>query len=86
MKGFVFFMFLALTLVSCSDTKTTSTKSDLPGLNLKGEVVKLEVITQTTIPVSEWFFTGVNFNDYSTHCRKDAIYTFVGNSTITVFS
>lgn len=80
MKKFLFFMILATAIVSCSET--TSTESDLHGLNLKGDVVKLEVITQTTIPVSEWFFTGIDFNDYTTHCRKDAIYTFVGNSSI----
>jgi hypothetical protein len=73
-------MILAFVFVSC--TKTTSTQSDLQGLNLKGDVVKLEVITQTTIPVSEWFSSGIDFSDYSISYRKDAVYTFVGNSSM----
>lgn len=67
-------------LVSCSGDMYTT--NDLKSLNLKGNVKKVELITQTPIPVSEWFYTGINFSDYSRKCRKNAVYTFVGNSAV----
>lgn len=81
MRNIWIYIVLAFSILSC--TESVPTHDDLKSLNIKGNVVKLEIITQTTIPVSEWFYTGVNFHDYSTHCRNNAIYTFVGNSTIT---
>lgn len=56
--------------------------SDLDKLNLKGDVVKLEILSETTIPMSEWLYTTFDLNEFSRTFRTDAIYSFIGNSCL----
>lgn len=80
MKQIKILTLIVVFLTSCSSNMVTT--NDLKPLNLKGNVKKVELITQTSIPVSEWFYTGIDFDDYNRKCRRNAIYTFVGNSSI----
>ena len=59
MKCILFCGLLAF-LVACS----TDEQTDLNRLNIKGNVVKLEVSTQTTIPISEWLYTDIDKVDF----------------------
>lgn len=52
-------------LVAC----TTNEQSDLNRLNIKGDVVKLEISTQTTIPISEWLYTDISMVDFQRNIR-----------------
>lgn len=66
-------------LAACS----TNEQTDLNRLNIKGDVVKLQVSTQTTIPISEWLYTDINTVDFNRSIRNDAVYSFCGQSTMT---
>lgn len=64
------------------ESEFASKEGNLKQLNLKGDVSKLEIITRTTIPISEWFYSGMDFDYFKAYCREDAIYSFIGNSTL----
>lgn len=66
-------------LVACS----TNEQSDLNRLNIKGNVVKLEISTQTTIPISEWLYTDISMVDFKRSIRNDAVYSFCGQGSMT---
>lgn len=70
---------LVIFLAACSNTE----QCDLNRLNIKGDVVKLEVSTQTTIPISEWLYTDISTENLQRSIRKDAVYSFCGQSQIT---
>lgn len=78
MKCILFCGLLAF-LVACS----TDEQTDLNRLNIKGNVVKLEVSTQTTIPISEWLYTDIDKVDFHRSIRNDAVYSFCGQSSMT---
>ncbi len=78
MKCILFSGLLAF-LVACS----TDEQTDLNRLNIKGNVVKLEVSTQTTIPISEWLYTDIDKVDFHRSIRNDAVYSFCGQSSMT---
>ena len=65
-------------LVAC----TTNEQSDLNRLTIKGDVVKLEISTQTTIPISEWLYTDISMVDFQRNIRNDAVYSFCGQSSL----
>lgn len=77
MKCILFCGLLAF-LVACSPDEQT----DLNRLNIKGNVVKLEVSTQTTIPISEWLYTDIDKVDFHRSIRNDAVYSFCGQSSM----
>lgn len=67
-------------LTSCSGNMPIT--NDLKSLNLKGHVKRVDIITQTSIPISEWFYSQIDFSDFQSSYRDDAIYSFIGNSTM----
>ena len=77
MKCILIFGLLAF-LASCS----TNEESDLNRLNIKGDVVNIEISTQTTIPISEWLYTDINKVDFQRSVRNDAVYSFCGQSSM----
>lgn len=81
----IIFTLSSTILTSCSDHYHHSDDSDVVALNLKGNVTKVEIITQTTIPISEWLYSDlyITSDNYSIiKCRDNAIYSFVGNSVL----
>lgn len=69
-------------LVAILAACTTNEQSDLNRLNIKGDVVKLEISTQTTIPISEWLYTDISMVDFQRNIRNDAVYSFCGQSSL----
>ena len=89
MKNIIILILAVTFFISCSESnKTDGNKTkieqecDLNILNLKGKVQKLEIITQTTIPISEWLYTNVDGESFNRICRQDALYSFIGNSIL----
>ena len=67
----------------CIPTYERTENCDVAVLNLNGNVTKLEVISQTTIPISDWLYNDVKSDgSYERKLRADAIYSFIGNSAI----
>ena len=77
MKNNLLILLFSTILLSCNSGYKRDDNCDLDKLNLKGNVVKLELISQTTIPISEWLYTSVSSIDLSRSCRENAVYSFM---------
>lgn len=82
MKKLFFFLLISIFFVSCHSGYNRDVSCDLDKLNLKGNIVKMELITQTTIPISEWLYTTYDKVDLSRSYKHDAVYSFMGNSVL----